>query len=100
MEQLAKYRAALNTIDEQIIALLGQRYAIVRNVARHKKEQDIAIMQHDRVNEVKERCAHMAAQQQMNPDFVRKLYDLIIDEACRIEDDIINNPHSDFNTGP
>ena len=92
MEQLAKYRLALNAIDEQIIALLGQRYAIIRNVARHKKEQGIAIMQRNRVNEIKDRCADMAARQQVNPDFVRKLYALIIDEACRIEDEIINNP--------
>ena len=92
MEQLAKYRVALNTIDEQIIALLGQRYAIIRNVARHKKEQGIAIMQQDRVNEIKDRCADMATRQQVDPDFVRKLYALIIDEACRIEDEIINNP--------
>ena len=91
MDELAKYRAALNTIDEQIITLLGQRYTICRNVAEYKKEQQIPVMQHDRVKEVKERSANLAVQQQINPDFVRELYDLIIDEACRIEESIINN---------
>ena len=86
-----KYRSMLNSIDEQIITLLGQRYAICRNVAKHKKEQQIPMMQHDRVNEVKERCADLALKQQINPDFVRELYGLIIDEACRIEESIINN---------
>jgi 4-amino-4-deoxychorismate mutase len=91
MDKLAKYRAELNTIDEQIIALLGQRYAICRNVARHKKEQHIPMMQHGRVNEVKDRCAKLAIAQNINPDCVRNLYSLIIDEACKIEDAIINN---------
>ena len=91
MDELAKYRSMLNSIDEQIITLLGQRYAICRNVAKHKKEQQIPMMQHDRVNEVKERCADLALKQQINPDFVRELYGLIIDEACRIEESIINN---------
>jgi len=96
MEELAKYRTALNAIDEQIIALLGQRYAICRSVARHKKERHIPVMQHDRVDEVKDRCAGMAAQQQIDPDFIRELYSLIIDEACRIEDDIINSPDNNI----
>ena len=91
MDKLAKYRTELNTIDEQIIALLGQRYAICRNVARHKKEQQIPMMQHSRVNEVKERCAKLAIAQNIDPDFVRNLYSLIIDEACKIEDVIINS---------
>ena len=99
MEQLAKYRAELNTIDYQIIALLGQRYVICRNVARHKKEQRIPVMQHGRVNEVKDRCANLAITHNINPDFVRELYGLIIDEACRIEDAIINNPGTDSGSG-
>ena len=99
MEKLAKFRAALNEIDEQIITLLGQRYAICRSVAKHKKEQHIPVMQHDRVNEVKDRCADLATQLQIDPDFVRELYSLIIDEACRIEDEIINNPNSDGGIG-
>jgi chorismate mutase-like protein len=95
MDKLSKYRTELNAIDEEIVALLGQRFAICRNVAKHKKEQHIPVMQHGRVNEVKDRCANLAVNQNINPDFVRELYRLIIDEACRIEGDIINNPRID-----
>ena len=91
MDDLIKYRAALNTIDEQIIMLLGQRYAICRDVANHKIEHGIPVMQHDRVSEVKDRCADLAVGQQVNPEFVRQLYSLIIDEACRIEKSIVND---------
>ena len=94
MDELSKYRAELNNIDEQIITLLGQRFAICRDVAKHKKAQNIPVMQHGRVNEVKDRCADLAIDHKVNPDFVREMYGLIIDEACRIEDDIINNPRN------
>lgn len=92
MDELEKYRTALNKVDEQIIALLGQRYDICRNVARYKKQHNIPVVLNDRVNKVKDRCAELAAGQQIDPDFIRSLYSLIIAEACRVEDEVINDP--------
>ena len=48
-------------------------------------------MQPARVEQVKDRCADKAAQRAVDPDFMRSLYSLIIDETCRIEDEIIQN---------
>jgi len=92
MDELERYRAALNEVDEQIITLLGQRYAICRDVARYKKQHNIPVVLHDRVNEVKARCAELAAGHHIDPDFIRNLYSLIIAEACRMEDKVINDP--------
>ena len=50
------------------------------------------MMQPGRVAEVKERCAQMAREHGIDPDFARQLYGLIIDEACRMEDEIIDDP--------
>lgn len=90
MEKLAKFRSALNEIDENLIELLGRRYKIIREVGNYKKETKIPMMQAKRVDEVKDRCAKMGEQYDLNGDFIRALYTLIIDEACRIEDDIID----------
>lgn len=92
MDELEKFRTSLNEVDEQIITLLGHRYAICRDVARYKKQNNIPVVLHDRVNEVKERCAELAERQQIDPDFIRSLYSLIIAEACRVEDKVINDP--------
>lgn len=89
---LEVYRGALNRIDGEIIALLGERYAVCRDVAAYKKANGIPMMQPQRVEEVKERCARLASERGVNRDFARQLYTLIIDEACRMEDDIIDAP--------
>lgn len=86
---LRPFRTDIDTIDEKIIRLLGQRYAICRKVGNFKKENDIPMMQSGRVDAVKERCAALGAEHGVDPDFVRELYSLIIEESCRIEDEII-----------
>ena len=90
MEKLSDFRSRLNTLDENLLDLLGERYDICREVAKYKKAESIPMMQSARVREVKERCAQLGIQRQLDPGFVKKLYTLIIDESCRIEDEIID----------
>ena len=90
MDKLAEFRAALNNIDEQLISLLGQRFNIIREVGQHKKQNHIPMMQAKRVDDVKDRCAKLGEQHHLDDRFVRELYTLIINEACRIEDIIID----------
>ncbi len=89
---MEEYRAQIDAFDEKLIEVLGRRYAVCRDVARHKKAQGIPMMQGGRVNQVKDRCAALAAANDVDPDFVRELYTLIINEACRIEDQIMGAP--------
>lgn len=92
MEKLLAFRGELNAVDAEIVRLLGRRYAICRAVAVFKREHGIPMMQPGRVAEVKERCAQLAREHGIDPDFARQLYGLIIDEACRMEDEIIDDP--------
>lgn len=91
MEQLAAYRESIDAIDDKLIELLGRRYAVCRDVARLKQQRNIPMMQTGRVEQVKERCAALAERHGVDPGFVRELYGLIISEACRIEDQIIES---------
>jgi chorismate mutase len=90
MERLAGFRKELNEIDASLIELLGRRFQIIRDVGAYKREANIPMMQSKRVDEVKDRCAKMGKQYDLDGDFIRNLYTLIIDEACRIEDIIID----------
>ena len=92
MTDLSEFRSELNKIDERIVALLGQRFTIIRKVADYKKDNQVPMMQPSRVEEVKDRCAESAIAHEVNPELLRNLYGLIIDEACRVEDEIIDNP--------
>jgi chorismate mutase len=90
-QQLATFRSALDVLDEQIVQLLGRRYAICRDVAHYKKQHRIPMMQTGRVAAVKDRCARLASAHNVDPVFLRGLYDLIIAESCRLEDEIIGS---------
>ncbi|MCR9278929.1 MAG: chorismate mutase family protein [Pseudomonadaceae bacterium] len=90
MEKLADFRKQINALDIEIIALLGKRLDVCRNVGEYKKANEIPMMQSARVGEVKDRVAKLGAEHKLDPDFMRSLYTLIIDEACRIEDEIID----------
>ena len=90
MDDLSKFRAALDRIDAQLIDLLGQRFEICRQVAIFKRTHKVPMMQPDRVKAVHERNAQLAKAHSVNPQFVKDLYTLVIGEACRLEDEIID----------
>jgi chorismate mutase-like protein len=94
IDTLAALRQQLNSLDEQIVRLLGRRFEICRAAARYKREHGIPMMQPGRVAEVKERCARIAGENAVDADFMRRLFSMIIDEACRMEDEIIDKPRS------
>ena len=89
MNSLERYRQEINVIDDGLIKLVGERLNICRDVARHKSANNVAMMQPGRVEEVKERCAERGLTYGLDSSFTKSLYDLIIAEACRIEDEII-----------
>ena len=91
MNGLASFREELNDLDERIVELIARRIDRCRSVARYKKQNGIPMMQSGRVQQVKDRCADLAAERAVDPDFMRKLYSVIIDETCRVEDEIIED---------
>ena len=91
-EHLQALRGQLNEVDEAIIDRLAQRMAICREVAKVKLEHGIAMMQLDRVDLVKERSARRGAELGLDAEFVREVYERIIREACRVEDEVMLQP--------
>ena len=89
MEILKPYREKIDALDDQIIDLLARRTAIVREVGAVKAREGISLVQGARVDEVIGRCASIGERSYLNPDVIRSIYTLIIDEAHRIEGEII-----------
>ncbi|MGK4328530.1 chorismate mutase [Lonsdalea quercina] len=88
---LEPFRVQINTLDDAIINLIAQRIDICAQVAAYKRTHNIPMMQPSRVEAVKQRCAERAASHGLDPEFAIALYERIIDEACRLEDNIIND---------
>jgi isochorismate pyruvate lyase len=84
---LAPYRAKLDGLDAQIVALLGERFGIIRDVAKLKAEHGIAPILPDRVEEVVQHARAKAEKAGVDPNLVEKIYRIIIDTACQQEED-------------
>lgn len=91
MDQLSQFRQEIDNLDTQIIEALGKRFEVCRQVAHFKKATKIPMMQPGRVEEVKRRRQELGLQHSMDADFMLNLYSLIIQESCRVEDEIIEN---------
>jgi isochorismate pyruvate lyase len=83
---LAPYRARIDALDSQIVALLGQRFGIIDEVAKLKAEHGIAPILPYRVEEVVRNARAKAEKAGVDPDLVEKIYRIIIDTACRQEE--------------
>lgn len=86
MSDLEELRRRIDAIDDRILALLSERFTVVRDVAAYKGPRKIPAIIPERIDEVRERCAAQGADLGIDPDFLRVLYSLIIDEACQLEE--------------
>jgi chorismate mutase len=86
---LGPFRRQLDELDEQIRRLLGERFAVCRDVARYKLEHGIPVMQPGRMEEVKAAYIAHGTELDLPAEFTEKLYKLLIDATCQEEDELI-----------
>jgi chorismate mutase-like protein len=84
---LTPYRAKIDALDNQIVALLGERFGVISEVAKLKAEHGIAPILPYRVEEVVRNARARAEKAGVDPDLVEKIYRIIIDTACKQEED-------------
>ncbi len=92
MNGLEPFRRRLDELDEQIVQLLGERFATCREIALYKRANEIPMMQPDRVVEVRERYLSRGAAADIPGGFVAGLFDLLIGATCEMEDELIDAP--------
>jgi chorismate mutase len=86
---LAPFRARLDQIDAQLVDLLGERFQVCREVAVHKSENEIDMMQPGRVEIVRARYLQHGAEVDLPAAFTAGFFDLMIDATCRAEDELM-----------
>jgi chorismate mutase-like protein len=89
LDILKPYRRKIDDLDRQIIDLLKQRYDVIREVGNLKAREGIQSFLQDRVDEVRENAAKMAAARGLDEDFIRTLYAQLIQHSCDLEEEII-----------
>jgi chorismate mutase/prephenate dehydrogenase len=71
-------RAQIDRVDDEILALLAQRMAIVTDIAHAKREEGAGVRDPVREHAILENRRERAAELDLSPDFVESLYRLIM----------------------
>ncbi len=90
MNSLTELRKNLDDIDDKLLELLVKRFKIIFLIGQHKKENQIPMMQNHRVDHVINKSKSIAEKNNLNPKFFERIYQTIIDVACDMEDEIID----------
>ncbi len=91
MEILKPYRARIDALDDRIVDLLAERMDIIREVAALKGAHGIPAILPDRVAQVRERAAARGAQKGVDPELLRRIYTLLIDRSCALEEELMQD---------
>jgi len=86
---LEPYRRRLDGLDDEIARLLGERFAICREIARYKREHRIPMMQPNRVELVRDRYLARGEEAKLPAQFAADLFELLIAATCKEEDELM-----------
>jgi 4-amino-4-deoxychorismate mutase len=89
VEALERLRSKLGAIDELLLDQLRQRLECCVEIALVKKAHGIPMMQPHRIDAAQDRATRYGNEHGISQDFLRRLYDVIIAETCRLEDLVI-----------
>ncbi|NKS73062.1 chorismate mutase family protein [Rhodococcus hoagii] len=87
--ELVRLRAELDEIDRRFLEDIRARIDVCVRIAEVKRHRSIPMMQPQRVNLVQDRAEEFARTHGLSPDFLRRLYEVMIGETCRVEDLVI-----------
>ena len=90
MSGLDSFRARLDELDDEITRLLGERFDVCREIAEHKREHGIPMMQPERVVEVRRRYLARGSEVELPSEFTEQLFELLIAATCQMEDELID----------
>lgn len=84
-DTLAQGRKQIDSIDRQLIILLGAREQVVKMIGQYKKDHHIPPLQPARFQEVLSKAAEEGKSVGLSADFVRAIFTLIHEESLKLE---------------
>lgn len=80
---LGDYRSHIDTIDSRIIELLAERMDVAREIGHYKQQHAMAVVQHDRYNELLQSAEARAAFMGLSRSFINQIFSAIHEESVR-----------------
>ncbi|MEO5651020.1 MAG: chorismate mutase [Ginsengibacter sp.] len=88
---LATLREQINQVDDELLALIGQRMKIADKIGAYKKENNITILQTNRWNEILAKAFKKGERLGLSEDFITKYFDAIHMESISHQNKIMND---------
>ena len=82
-DALSEYRLHIDSIDNRIIELLAERMDVARAIGEYKHEHNMAVVQHDRYNELLIAAERRAEAMNISPRFISRIFSAIHEESVR-----------------
>lgn len=89
LKDLSEIRKELDKLDSSILEILSKRMALIPSVAEYKKQNHLPRYQPEREKEIINSRRKLAEELNINPDLAESIAKSIIEDAHRIEKEII-----------
>lgn len=87
-DTLSYYRGQIDSLDSQIVELLGRRMAAARAIGIYKMDHQIGVVQSARFDEVLQNAIKHGMTLRLSEEFIRALYDDIHKESIRQQEEL------------
>ncbi|HOO81294.1 MAG TPA: chorismate mutase [Alphaproteobacteria bacterium] len=87
--ELEVFRQQIDECDQELIDVLARRFNVVRQVGAFKVGAQMEAIQSAREQAVKDRAVRLGQELGLDSDFIRRLYEVMIDYAHDIEHEIL-----------
>ncbi len=84
-------RSKIDQTDTQLLQLLGSRMQIAKEIGKLKKDNNVAILQSTRWDQILKTMIHLGKQNNLSESFVTNLFKAIHQESIAQQEKVINN---------
>lgn len=88
---LTELRSKIDMLDDEILAVIQKRMNVVKEIGKHKKENNIRILQTDRWMEIIETAKQKGHTKGLSDELIEKLFKAIHQESINIQTQILNS---------
>lgn len=90
-QKMGKLRANIDVLDANLLELLGKRMKVVDEIGQVKKDNNVAILQNNRWNEIQAKMVAEGAKKGLTEEFIVKLFKEIHQESIGHQEKILNS---------
>lgn len=83
-------RKQIDELDNQLMELLAKRMRVCREIGQYKKEHNMTVLQTSRYNEILDKRGAQGSLCDMDPEFIKTIFEAVHEESVRQQIEIIN----------